>query len=225
MDTSKKLAQVRKSCNVLEIIFKIFKILCCVGAGICLVASIVFGILGNKVVKFDNGTGEYYSSAKINLHIFDNDIISYENGKLDGPFASILERALEDSIQDELGINGKVNLEGVFEGEYGENAVDLLNSFVKIGLFLGLLFAAVMCGIAAVIWWLIEGIFKEIKESESPFTESILKKLRIVFIVVSIFAFLMSGFWAGAITALLCWAVYCIIDYGYALQSEVDETL
>jgi len=225
MNTSTKLTQVRKSCKVLEIVFKILKIICIVGASMCLVASLIFGIFGNRVVWFNSGNGAANSNLRINLHLFDNDIISYEDGKLDGPFAPIIEKELEERIENELGIKGNVNLEGVFEGEYGEDAVDLLNAFTRIGMVLGMIFAAIFAGIAAVIWWLIERIFKEIKESDSPFTESILKKLRMVFIIISILPLFTNGIGAAIITALICWAIYSIIDYGYALQSEVDETL
>lgn len=220
MDTSAKLAQVKKSCNVLEIVFKVFKIVCIVGACICLVASIGFAIVGNRVVSFNNGSG-----PKINVHFFDNDILSYENGKLSGPFAGIIEEALEDSIEDNLGIQGHVNLSNVLEGEYGPVATDLLNGYVRWGTFVALLCGALFACAVAFVFYLIEGIFKEIKDSESPFTEAILKKLRIAFILISVLALLGNGLWAGAITGLICWAVYCIIDYGYALQSEVDETL
>lgn len=224
MDTNTKLVQVRKSCKVLEILFKVLKIICIVGACMCLIGSLVCGILSNKIIKFNKEAGNS-TNYKIYLHLFDNDIISYEDGKLEGPFAPALEKAFEERIKDELGINGSVNLDGVFEGEYGENAVDLLNSFARIGMVLGMIFAAIMSAAAAVVWWLIERIFKEIKESDSPFTESILKKLKVVFIIISILPLFTNGVGAAIVTALICWAIYCIIDYGYALQNEVDETL
>ena len=223
MDKSAKLAQVRKSCNILEIVFKVVKIICIVGACICLVASILFGIFGNKVVSFSGD--EFYSNAKIDLHVFDNEVFSYENGEITGPLAPIIKQSIEKSIKDELGTNATINFDNIFNGDYGPKAVDLLNGYVKWGMFVGLIFAAGMCALVAVLFWLIEGIFKQIKESDSPFTEAVLKKLRIVFICVPIIAFLTNGIWAGLIVALLCWAIYCIIDYGYALQIEVDETL
>lgn len=226
MDKNLKLAQVRKSCNVLEIMFKIIKILCIVGACCCLVASIIFAVFGNKIVKFRNGTdGDYSSNVHINIDVFDNEIVSFEDGKISGPLAPIIKRSIEESIEEEVGGSSQILLEDVFAGEYGPKAVDILNGYVRWGTFLGLIFAAGMCCVVAVIFWLVEGIFKQIKESDSPFTDAILKKLRIVFIVISILALLTNGIWAGAITALLCWAIYCIIDYGYALQLEVDETL
>ncbi|MBO4214562.1 MAG: hypothetical protein J5876_06245 [Lachnospiraceae bacterium] len=226
MDKNLKLAQVRKSCNVLEIMFKILKILCIVGASVCLIASICFGIWGNKVVSFSSDdNGNFYSNTKIDLHVFDNELFTYEKGKISGPLAPFIKRSIEDSIEDEIGASSRIELEDIFDGAYGPKAADLLNGYVRWGLFLGLLFAGGMCCVVAVIFWLVEGIFKQIKESDSPFTDAILKKLRIVFIVISILALLTNGLWAGAITALLCWAIYCIIDYGYALQLEVDETL
>ncbi|MCR5373846.1 MAG: hypothetical protein K6E39_00565 [Lachnospiraceae bacterium] len=226
MDKSIKLAQVRKSCNILEIVFKIIKIICIAAAGICLVASIVFAIFGNRIVSFRNGNPEErLSNINFNVDFFDNEILSLENGRLSGPLGPIVKRAIEEAIADESGINSRIHLDGVFEGEYGPEAVGVLNAYVRWGTFAGLIFAAGMCCVVAVIFWLVEGIFKKIKESDSPFTEEILKKLRIVFIVISILALLTNGIWSGAIVGLLCWAVYCIIDYGYALQSEVDETL
>lgn len=223
METSAKLKSVRKSCNVLEIVFKVIKIMMIVAAGICLVTSLLVAIFGKNMLQFDGVINN--KNVNFSLHLFDDNALSIHDGKVDGFLTPIFEKALEGAKWNDEDIHDIKSLEEALKGDIDIEDMAVAN-FAARWIIAGSIFAAaVLTAAAAVIFWLIEKIFKDIKESESPFTEAIIKKLRIVFIVISVCALVFYGIANGLITALLCWALYCIIDYGYALQLEVDETL
>lgn len=77
----------------------------------------------------------------------------------------------------------------------------------------------------AVIFGIAEGIFKSVLKSETPFEETVLKKMKLFFIVLTAVIFVFTGIGAGVFTGLFCWSFYTIFDYGYVIQKEIDETL
>ena len=79
--------------------------------------------------------------------------------------------------------------------------------------------------VATIFFHIIEKIFKVINESETPFCEAVVKKLRTLFIVITILAAILSGIGTAVFMGLFCWCVYTIFDYGYVIQKQVDETL
>ena len=87
------------------------------------------------------------------------------------------------------------------------------------------IFGGVLLTILTVIFSIIANIFKDIENSESPFTPSVLSKIRKMFIALVIIMGLSVGIGLAVMLGLILWGVYCIMDYGAALQIEVDETL
>ncbi|MDD6039556.1 MAG: hypothetical protein PUD20_12285 [bacterium] len=87
------------------------------------------------------------------------------------------------------------------------------------------IFAFVMCLVFAIIFANIVSIFKTIKISETPFCEAVLKKLKATFIKLFVICVLVFGVTEAIMLGMFLWCVYCILDYGFALQQEVDETL
>lgn len=85
--------------------------------------------------------------------------------------------------------------------------------------------AAVILATLDVLFWMLVKVFKLIAKSETPFTQAILKRLKAVFILISIFLALINGIGAGIITACIGWSIYTIFDYGFVIQQEIDETL
>lgn len=77
----------------------------------------------------------------------------------------------------------------------------------------------------AVIFMLIQKIFIIIEEEESPFSEKVLNKIKKLFIAIAVIMGLEVGLGIGLFLALFFWCLYNIMDYGYALQKEIDETL
>lgn len=87
------------------------------------------------------------------------------------------------------------------------------------------LMGAVLCLMFTAVFDILRRIFKEINISETPFEENVLKKIKRLFIIICIEIFIMVGLGAAALTALVCWSIYNILDYGYTLQKQYDETL
>lgn len=85
--------------------------------------------------------------------------------------------------------------------------------------------ATVILVVFAVIMGLIAKVFKVIETSESPFCDSVLKKLRSIFILLVVLTLLFESIGFAVMLALSFWCIYKIMDYGTALQLEVDETL
>lgn len=84
---------------------------------------------------------------------------------------------------------------------------------------------AAACIAMAVIFGLIQKIFDLIDEEGSPFGENVLSKIKKIFIAIAVIVGLEVGLGIGLFLGLFFWCLYCIMDYGAALQKEVDETL
>lgn len=104
------------------------------------------------------------------------------------------------------------------------NSLGIDNVAVLGGLYC--LAAAVLSAISAVLFNIIRKVFVDIKESDTPFTENIQKRLKITAILITVLTLLFSGSLGfTAIIALSFWCVYCIFGYGIELQKNEDETL
>lgn len=102
-------------------------------------------------------------------------------------------------------------------------AIDDHPASISAGLFL--VTVSFFTALCAVFTFILAGTFRLIETSETPFTVKI--RNRIVICLVGV-AFLLGGIHnlsSAAVTAIAAWAVYTIMDYGIALQTESDETL
>ena len=102
--------------------------------------------------------------------------------------------------------------------------------YFREGNFAFPIFIMTMIGSAAaiislVIVIMIKNIIQTLIEEETPFSEKIFKKLKVCFIVFTIVIILFVGVGSGAVLGLLLWCIYSVLQYGAALQAEVDETL
>ena len=84
--------------------------------------------------------------------------------------------------------------------------------------------AAGIVAIVTVVIYMIQKMFTEIRDSETPFNESVRSRLKVTGILVTI-AVLMESLGIAAIVALSFWCLYCIFGYGMELQKNEDETL
>ena len=98
-------------------------------------------------------------------------------------------------------------------GEYGQ----VIGIFCVVGAF--------TCAMVAIVFGLLSRVFKTIKASDTPFDEAVLKKIKKMFIVISVDILLLSGLGEAALAGLICWSIYNILDYGFTLQKQYDETL
>jgi len=85
--------------------------------------------------------------------------------------------------------------------------------------------AACLCLVMGIVFGLLFSIFKTLENGESPFSAQILKKLKTMFIVITVIMGLFMGVGLSMISGLVLWCIYCILDYGCVLQRDVDETL
>lgn len=76
----------------------------------------------------------------------------------------------------------------------------------------------------AVVMHFIGKVFKEIKESYSPFTSNVLKNLKVSFVLITVLS-LESSLLIGLVTGFSLWCVYRVFEYGCILQRQSDETL
>jgi len=87
------------------------------------------------------------------------------------------------------------------------------------------IFGAIICTMAAVLFDVIRRIFKMIRTSETPFTPEVLKGFKVMTIIICVELLLMSGAGAAILGGLIFWSIYNILDYGFTIQQQVDETL
>ena len=87
------------------------------------------------------------------------------------------------------------------------------------------LMGAILCAVAAAIFDLIRRIFKLIMASETPFDEGVLKKIKVLFIIICVAILVTSGLGEAVLAALILRSIYTILDYGFTLQKQVDETI
>ncbi|MCR4895477.1 MAG: hypothetical protein K5891_01740 [Lachnospiraceae bacterium] len=76
-----------------------------------------------------------------------------------------------------------------------------------------------------VIISMFEKILKSLIAEENPFSDNIMKQVRVAFIFSTIVCALFVGVGCGLLVGLMMWCIYAILEYGAALQTEVDETL
>lgn len=122
------------------------------------------------------------------------------------------------NMMNELGVGGAlkftVNTKQMIEdNEYAEAASAVC---VMGGIVLAMI---------ALIFDILRRVFKLINKSETPFEETVIKKIKILFIVISVEILVMVGLGVAAVVALICWSIYNIMDYGFTLQKQIDETL
>ena len=85
--------------------------------------------------------------------------------------------------------------------------------------------AVVICAAVTVILTLFKKIFTDLSMEETPFSDSVMGRLKTSFIIMVVILALFVGIGPGVVGGLFMWCIYSILDYGKVLQTEVDETL
>ena len=195
-EQEQKLANVKKSCDVVRKVSKIFGVILVVITIITVVAGIVMLATKNQInsnLVFDE------IGRHINVVGDTSDFISLEDVTID------IETGLFSFDYDGMSL--------IKEGKFAE----LFALYCFMGAF--------VCAIMAGIFITIQTTFEFIKNSETPFDEKVLKRLKVVFVAMTIVLGALSGIGTAVLCGVIFWSIYCIIDYGYVLQTEVDETL
>lgn len=133
-------------------------------------------------------------------------------------FKNFINEMLQEAIDkgmlaiSEIPFNNFGSVDILLAGDYA------FNIFISL---LGMLVSMILL---TVILYFVGKIFKAFRESYSPFMPSILKQLKVVFILIIVIS-LKSSLLIGAVIGLALWCLYQIFEYGCELQKQSDETL
>ena len=131
---------------------------------------------------------------------------------------------INEQVANEVS-SGAVAISEVFDGMSDEMTRDILKNGYTAYVFVGYVATGglILFG-TAVIFHFIGKIFKDLKESYSPFVPAIVKDMKIAFIIITVISAL-NSLLIGLITGLALWCVLHIFEYGCELQKLSDETL
>lgn len=122
--------------------------------------------------------------------------------------------------------SGQIQSEGIIimmlDGEIRQEIIQEDDMAKAIGVHVITVGVMMIC--LAVVMHFISKVFKEMKESYSPFKPEIIKSLKISFILITILS-LSSSLLIGAVIGFSLWCVLHVFEYGCELQRQSDETL
>lgn len=194
-----KIANVKKSCDTARKVAKFLSVFFAVVTVLLLVGSIV--LFANK--------GELNNYAKVE-NINGRNMACFYNNEGN----EVINISQVDKVAD-YGILGALNVMNMLIGK----------GMVAEALGVSTLSMAASLAIFVVVLFMIMNVFKMIENSDTPFDESIMKKIKTVFGLITIVVFFSVGLGAAVLVGVGFWSMYCILDYGYVLQKEADETL
>ena len=125
----------------------------------------------------------------------------------------------------EEGIYAKEELEVLLDGGFLEN-IFVPENMESIAMALGVyvIVAGIMLICFAVVMHFVGKVFRNIKESYSPFRPEIIRNLKVAFVLITVLV-LQSSLLIGAVVGFSLWCVFQIFEYGCELQRQSDETL
>ena len=133
-----------------------------------------------------------------------------------------LDQVLAEAVE-----TGEVAAEELYvnTGRFLDQALDLAH-VESVSLTLGVYM--IVTGIVLICFSIVSHfmgkVFKDIKESYSPFRPEIVKSLKVVFVLITMLS-LRSSLLIGAVVGFSLWCVFQIFEYGCELQRQSDETL
>lgn len=192
-----KLANVKKSCDTVRKVSKFLGIMLIVIAILVAVAAIAIMCVRNEI-----NSNLLFDQVTNQLKIV---------GDESGNFASLEDVNID--IQTGVLSFDFDGMEFITKGKFAE----LFALYCLTG--------SIICAIVAGVFITIQKTFEFIKNSETPFDKKVLDRLKVVFVALTIVAALLSGLGTALLLGVIFWSIYCIIDYGYVLQTEIDETL
>lgn len=146
----------------------------------------------------------------------------------------VLLLAFHDRVNEELAkaeLSGNFSKEELLQTTYYDLGIpiDWLDwlieqSGVAEALSIYIIVAGVEIIILAVIMHFVGKIFTEIRDEDSPFRQTVLKNLRVPFVLITL-VILRSSLLIGAVAGLALYCVYEVFEYGAELQRLSDETL
>jgi len=194
---NEKLLKVKKSCKAVKVVTLILFIVSMLATVLSLVMGIAFFAMGDK---FD----ALMTDAKQEGYIKEGDFTVSANVSF---------------INIDLGDPTKIDSDIPFLKEKFENgSYSTLFSTYMLGIFFILIFTD-------MILYLLYLIFKAIEKESTPFCDKVIKKMIVIFVLITIVAALSSGLGFALLSGFAAWAIITIMEYGKQLQIESDETL
>ena len=196
-----KLANVKKSCDVARKVAKVLSIIMAIGTAFILICGLVMVVFKSEIntcVKLEHET----NLGETMVHIY------HLRGTTEHDLCTL-------TVNESSCIVGTTYLVKKFidKAMYAEAMAVMFFS-------VGVLFA-----IIAGIFNVIMKAFKLIEDSDTPFDGDVMKKLKTAFIIITVYTFFFVGVGVSILAGVMFWSIYCILDYGYVLQKESDETL
>ncbi len=195
-----KLAKIKKSCKAAGTWCKVIAIISAVGAVISGISGIVLLVMRQTIepmmIEDMNNGGKFTISQSI------------------GPMNFILMQAdMRKLPMDAL----HSSIPGV------QNLINQTPYSVTMALILLSVF--VCAGVVAFALFELYSMFHQIEKDSTPFSETVLKKLRVSLIVICVVTGIAVGVGFGLMLGVITWAILSIMEYGMYLQTQSDETL
>ena len=125
--------------------------------------------------------------------------------------------------------SGRVTVESIRIGGMLNFMIDYTKAFeagsFAVPMAVSCITGAVICLIITVVLSMFKNIFNSLVKEDTPFSDYILGRLKVCFIIITIAVLVFVGVGPAVVGALLMWCIYSILEYGKALQTEIDETL
>lgn len=133
---------------------------------------------------------------------------------------------LDQEIEKALG-EGELTVDELYvnAGGFLDQALDLsMEDSIASAIGVRLIVGGIILICLSAIMHFLGKVLKDIRESYSPFRPEIIKSLKVVFVLTTLFA-LHSSLLMGAVIGLFMWCILQIFEYGCELQKQSDETL
>lgn len=136
------------------------------------------------------------------------------NSKIDQSIIANSDNVTLDSNLSIMGIETNLDAEELVEkGLYGVYAGACC------------LLGAMACLFIVLVFNSINKILVEIIDEGTPFSEEVVKRLKVSFIFMVIMVTFSMGLGYGLFIGMFFWCIYNIFQYGCELQNQADETL
>ncbi|MCR4648663.1 MAG: hypothetical protein K5776_06265 [Lachnospiraceae bacterium] len=198
---NEKLLKVKKSCKAVKLVALILLILGIVGGVLALGSSIAIFAMGEK---FDNTILEAEEKGYINS----DDIEASVGGVLN---VSIFKVNLGDPTSFTSSIPA-------LQARFDAGSLSTLYSIYLLAIFSIIL-------ITNIVILLIYLIFRNIEHESTPFCDKVIRKMVVIFILLTLVTVFTLGTGFAVLAGLMSWAIITIMEYGKQLQIQSDETL
>lgn len=191
----KKLKRIKSSCKAVKTVSLIIFIICVVATVLTLIGSIVFFASNGK---YDDEIMQAVSEGHLSF--------SFGLG-----FIQITENDLETITQIQSDVPAIQEI--------------VKNSPVSMTMGFYLLGISFLCAVTSIPCFLFYSIFSLIIKEDTPFSDKVVRRFLISFIILSVVIAMSVGIGFGLLAGFVTWTIYTILDYGKTLQIQSDETL